>query len=116
MANERYTVPISCLCFVLIFIFALIAVAYEVGVHVGTQRGQVVYPSIGYGNAPDRTPVWAVYVDDGRLFAMSAINCGGALREFNVAGGPVAFEPISPPDAWLPMSAEWSTFVSNGRF
>lgn len=113
MKDEEGSALIAFICFMCIAMFIFGIIVYSIGVSVGRQDAHMVYPTIETGSIPIRTPVWAVYMSEGRLVAVSAIQYEEALFEFNVKGGPVAYLPLDPPDAWFPMSASWSRFNTN---
>ena len=108
--DRDYQPLLTTACFTLLALLLVVAVAYGIGVKVGESRAQVVYPPISYGQIPSGVPVWAVYEVDGSLHALSALKTNGVLRQFNIHGGPVDFEPIPNPDAWFTMSAAWAAW------
>jgi hypothetical protein len=91
----------------------LYSCAYESGLKQGHKEGNVVTPPITCGAIPEGVPIWAVYIDHGRLFAVSACKIDDALMEFNAAGGPVPYIELDQPDAWFPLSADWGVLAEN---
>jgi len=101
-----HSVDIAGVCFILVLLLAIIAVAYGLGKLGEKTVIQEVQPSYHSGLIPSGVPIWAIYEDDGALTALSALKVDdGRLFLFSIESQPVKFEILPDPKAWTEMSA-----------
>lgn len=103
MHNEEKSGQIAAVCFIILFVFMILAGVYAIGYKNGKATNEIVIQSPVYRLAqmPEERPVFAIYEAGGIVTMVTAFKMhDGRVLPHNVFGGMVPYDMLDDPIGW----------------